>query len=123
MTSNAPPPSGPAAAPTLSTNTMPAPLKRKYDDIVTALSTAGQAQAKRRRRAPQCVPFPPAFPILISDSAVATTEERFISIGKYFMRAVHPFMDVSEPMLYGPEHHWSTPNTATPSNTVVIPAS
>lgn len=127
MSSNAPPtdpPSGPASAPTVPTTT-PAPLKRKYDDIVAALTghVGGQAQAKRRKRAPRCVPFPTASLMLISDSAVLTTEERLVAIGKYFVRAVHPFMDVSEPMLYGPEHHWSTPSVVDPSNTVVIPAS
>ncbi|KAJ7112617.1 hypothetical protein C8R44DRAFT_882381 [Mycena epipterygia] len=111
MSSNAPPtdpPSGSGSAPTVptaSTTTMSAPLKRKYDDIVAALTltVGGQAQAKRRKRAP---------------SAVPTIEERLVSIGKYFVRAVHPFMDVSEPMLYGPEHHWSAPNVTDPSNTV-----
>ncbi|KAJ7123665.1 hypothetical protein C8R44DRAFT_917920 [Mycena epipterygia] len=116
MSSNAPPtdpPYGSASAPTVptaSTTTMSAPLKRKYDDIVAALTltVGGQAQAKRRKRAP---------------SAVPTIEERLVSIGKYFVRAVHPFMDVSKPMLYGPEHHWSAPDVTDPSNTVVIPAS
>ncbi|KAJ7077956.1 hypothetical protein C8R44DRAFT_896105 [Mycena epipterygia] len=113
MASNAPPngpPSGLASAPTVSTPTMLPPLKRKYDDIVDALrvGTLAGSQAKRRKRAA---------------NAVLSTEERLIAIGKYFMRAVHPFMDISEPMLYGPEHHWSTPAAAAPSNTVVIPAS
>ncbi|KAJ7113508.1 hypothetical protein C8R44DRAFT_881815 [Mycena epipterygia] len=109
MTSNTPPIGPPStSAPTVATPTMPAPLKRKYDDIVAALNpVAGQVQAKRRKRA---------------SSAVLTTEERLVAIGKYFVRAVHPFMDVNEPMLYGPEHHWSTPTTAAPSNVVVIPA-
>ncbi|KAJ7115218.1 hypothetical protein C8R44DRAFT_928204 [Mycena epipterygia] len=88
----------------------PPPLKRKHDDIVDALrvGTLVGSQAKRRKRAA---------------NAVLSTEERLVAIGKYFMRAMHPFMDISEPMLYGPEHHWSTPATDAPSNTVVIPAS
>ncbi|KAJ7491575.1 hypothetical protein B0H11DRAFT_2191295 [Mycena galericulata] len=54
-------------------------------------------------------------------NSAQSTMERLTSLGKFFMRAVSPYLDIGQAMLYGPEHHWSTPAAPDPSNTVVVP--
>ncbi|KAJ7460440.1 hypothetical protein B0H11DRAFT_2286106 [Mycena galericulata] len=94
--------------PTPTVATLPPPLKRKYDEVVAALGGAQDPVAKKkaRRRTP---------------NSAQSTMERLTSLGKFFMRAVSPYLDIGQAMLYGPEHHWSTPAAPDPSNTVVVP--
>ncbi|KAJ7679880.1 hypothetical protein B0H17DRAFT_1138894 [Mycena rosella] len=110
MSTNAPAPSPAPVPPTLIIQDA---IKRKYDDLVSALShTEAQAApaGKRRKRSPTV-------------SASLPPMERLVIAAKYFTRAVNPFMDIAEAMLYGPDHHWSARAVSCPSNTIVIPSS
>ncbi|KAJ7635898.1 hypothetical protein B0H17DRAFT_1217204 [Mycena rosella] len=120
MSTNAPGP-GPAPAPALALATAAAPtlvipdaIKRKHHDLVSALGPVQEEgaapAAKRRTRSPNsALQVPPL--------------ERLNTAAKFFTHAVSPFLDISEVMLYGPEHHWSPPAVSCPSNSITIPPS
>ncbi|KAJ7791026.1 hypothetical protein B0H14DRAFT_3500999 [Mycena olivaceomarginata] len=46
--------------------------------------------------------------------------EKLISCCKFFMRAVHPYVTLTEVMLYGPDKHWGTAPAICPSNIVSV---
>ncbi|KAJ7883249.1 hypothetical protein B0H13DRAFT_2344235 [Mycena leptocephala] len=101
--------SSPPSAPTVSTNpstSLPPALKRKYDEIVDAI-TPGSA-VKRRKK----IPF-----------TSMTTVEKLISASKHYTRGVYPFGNLNSVMLYGPEKLWDTPSATADSNVISIPAS
>ncbi|KAJ7016996.1 hypothetical protein C8F04DRAFT_1280241 [Mycena alexandri] len=40
------------------------------------------------------------------------TMEQFLSLAQFFPRGVHPFMDIGDVLLYGPEKHWGPASTS-----------
>ncbi|KAJ7938517.1 hypothetical protein B0H13DRAFT_2301546 [Mycena leptocephala] len=48
--------------------------------------------------------------------------EHLITASKFFVRGVHPHLDIGAAMLYGPEKLWGKPPAADASNLVVIPS-
>ncbi|KAJ6543599.1 hypothetical protein DFH09DRAFT_37905 [Mycena vulgaris] len=110
MTSNAPPSAPPSASsgttiPTLSISaTIPETTKRKMDEVI-ASSQGGPA---KRVRGPK---------------ATRPSDQRLQSVAKFFVRAVHPYMDIGSALHYGPDRHWGHRVVVDPSNTVVTPPS
>ncbi|KAJ7781904.1 hypothetical protein DFH07DRAFT_764913 [Mycena maculata] len=49
--------------------------------------------------------------------------EKLEDLGKYFMRAVSPYMDIGDTFQYGCERRWGIPAAVDTSNTICIPAS
>ncbi|KAJ7670436.1 hypothetical protein B0H17DRAFT_1209305 [Mycena rosella] len=100
-----------AAAPTL---VIPDAIKSKHHDLVSALGPvqeeAAAPAAKRRKRSPNSALRVPPL-------------ERLTTAAKFFTRAVSPFLDIGDAMLYGPEHHWSPPVVSCPSNLITIHSS
>ncbi|KAJ7732327.1 hypothetical protein DFH07DRAFT_968430 [Mycena maculata] len=97
-----------ASGATVSTNTIPIPetTKRKLDELTASFSA--MVAKKKRRRSPK---------------ATKTTAEKLEDIGKFFVRAVNPYMDIGDALQYGCERRWGTPAAVDASNTVRIPAS
>ncbi|KAJ7501683.1 hypothetical protein B0H11DRAFT_1908116 [Mycena galericulata] len=95
----------------LITLALPPALKRKCDDITSSVLKVVSTTEPPTKR--------PKW----SRNASQSTMGRLLSAAKFFVRGVNPYMDIGAAMLYGPEHHWSTPAAADPSNTVVIPPS
>ncbi|KAJ7101770.1 hypothetical protein C8R44DRAFT_887951 [Mycena epipterygia] len=104
MTSDAPsicPPFGPASNPTVSTSTkLPAlgpqagcGMLRKYDDIVVCRRASPNETPQTRSQ--RCIDY---------RGEAHHHREFFVRA----VAAVQPFIDISEPMPYGPEYHWGT---------------
>ncbi|KAJ7787026.1 hypothetical protein B0H14DRAFT_295738 [Mycena olivaceomarginata] len=87
--------------------TAPTAAKRKYDEIVASFP-APTAKKKKAKRSP---------------NAARSTAERFNSMARYLTRGFHPFLDIGLVLQEGCEHHWGTPVSDTPSNTIQVPAS
>ncbi|KAJ7211476.1 hypothetical protein B0H12DRAFT_1079579 [Mycena haematopus] len=101
-TSSVPPPSDQAAPPP------PSALKRRYDDVVSALGEIPAKKGKRSRRAP-----------LETKSQM----DKILSMARFFPRGVHPHLDLGLTMTLGSNARWGTAPSSAPSNTVVVPQS
>ncbi|KAJ7743887.1 hypothetical protein B0H14DRAFT_3514798 [Mycena olivaceomarginata] len=94
----------------MSTNPTPIPSSSAAPTVPTPrlpLSLYTTESSKRKR---------PSF-------ATMSAFEKLISCCKFSIRAVHPYMSLTEVMIYGPDRHWGTAPATCPSNTVSVPAS
>ncbi|KAJ7445580.1 hypothetical protein FB451DRAFT_1188998 [Mycena latifolia] len=83
----------------------PTEAKRKYDEVVAALGAIPVVSNKRAK----CDMIETKSPL-----------EKLLTLPKYFVRAVNPFMDISLVMFYGSEAHWSVPASVDPSDVTTI---
>jgi hypothetical protein len=121
MSTNPTPIPSSSAAPTVPTPDSLSPsLRRKYDEIVQMI-VPGAIQSNKRKRPSLYVPYY-SFILLLSlrSSATMSAFEKLISCCKFFMRAVHPYVTLTEVMLYGPDKHWGTALATYPSNIVSV---
>ncbi|KAJ7119056.1 hypothetical protein C8R44DRAFT_878566 [Mycena epipterygia] len=86
----------------------PSAAKRKYDEILDLLGAPPVVAGKRAKR----------------DSLETKSPlEKLLSLAKYFVRAVHPFMDIGLVLFYGSEANWTTPAPSVASNSITVPES
>ncbi|KAJ7120188.1 hypothetical protein C8R44DRAFT_877638 [Mycena epipterygia] len=86
----------------------PSAAKRKYDKILDLLGAPPVVAGKRAKR----------------DSLETKSPlEKLLSLAKYFVRAVHPFMDIGLVLFYGSEDHWAAPAPSVASNSITVPES
>ncbi|KAJ7694304.1 hypothetical protein B0H14DRAFT_3530738 [Mycena olivaceomarginata] len=120
MSTNPSPISSSSAAPTVPTPESLSPsLRRKYDEIVQMIVPGFQSSKRKRLILCASLLFYPSS--LTTSSAMMSAFEKLISCCKFFMRAVHPYVNLTEVMLYGPDKHWGTAPATCPSNIVSVP--
>ncbi|KAJ7146244.1 hypothetical protein C8R44DRAFT_845460 [Mycena epipterygia] len=86
----------------------PSAAKRKFDEIVDLLGVPPVVAGKRAKR---------------SSLETKSPLEKLLSLAKYFVRAVHPFMDIGLVLFYGSQAHWAAPAPSVAGNSVTIPES
>lgn len=87
-------------------------LKRNAAEIrrlVAPRTVAAQAETPQTHSQVHCLPCRFPHPHVGQRCIGAARHHREVSRVRRPAAAVHPFVDISEPMLYGPEYHWSTP--------------
>ncbi|KAJ7119212.1 hypothetical protein C8R43DRAFT_1137099 [Mycena crocata] len=84
----------------------PSAAKRKFDEVISALGSVPVVAQKRAKR---------------DTITTKNTLDKLISCAKYFVRAVHPFMDITLALSYGAQAHWAPPSPPDASNTITIP--
>ncbi|KAJ7127990.1 hypothetical protein C8R44DRAFT_979464 [Mycena epipterygia] len=72
----------------------PSAAKHKYNEILDLLGAPPVVTGKRAKR---------------DSLEMKSPLEKLLSLAKYFVRAVHPFMDIKLVLFYGFEAHWAAP--------------
>ncbi|KAJ7738801.1 hypothetical protein B0H16DRAFT_1729772 [Mycena metata] len=86
-----------APASTVTTSSLlSTPLKRKYDELEQEL-VPGKKASKCKKK---------------STFTSMTPIEQLLSLAHFFPRYVHPFMELGDVLLYGPEKHWGAASTS-----------
>ncbi|KAJ6456343.1 hypothetical protein C8R47DRAFT_1227880 [Mycena vitilis] len=117
-------PSSVSSSSTVATTSSGVPIsestKRKLlvDELTGGFPTT-TAPKKKRGRSPKCS-LAHSWASLILSRATRTTAERLEHLGKLFVGAVNPYMDIADALQYGCDLRWGTVDA---SNTIRIPAS
>lgn len=62
-------------------------------------------------------------PTHVCSSETKSPLDKLLSLAKYFVRAVHPFMDIGLVLFYGSQAHWAAPAPSVASNSITVPES
>ncbi|KAJ7663517.1 hypothetical protein B0H17DRAFT_1211616 [Mycena rosella] len=96
-----------ASAPSSGPVPPPSAAKRAFEEIVETFGIIPAKKSKKARR-----------DTMDTKSAL----DKLTSMAKYFVRAVHPFMDIGCALHHGTQALWGAPVVSCPSNSIVIPA-
>ncbi|KAJ7222725.1 hypothetical protein B0H12DRAFT_1241080 [Mycena haematopus] len=87
----------------------PTAAKRKFDEIIASMPQNKRALTKKRAKRDT----------METKSAL----DKLVSIARYFVRAVNPYMDVGLALFYGSLAHWGPAEAPDPTNAVSVPES